>query len=42
MSEPKIELIPLNQIIPLEYNVCKMNSDVELMLKNDMTRFREI
>jgi ParB/RepB/Spo0J family partition protein len=38
MSEQKIETIPLDQIVPLPYNVCKMDSETELMLKNDMTR----
>jgi len=42
MSEQKIEIIPLDQIVPLPYNVCKMDSEAELMLKSDMTRVETV
>jgi ParB/RepB/Spo0J family partition protein len=34
----KIEVLPLDQIVPLPFNVCTMNGETELMLKSDMTR----
>jgi ParB/RepB/Spo0J family partition protein len=37
-EEQRIQLVPLNEIVPLPYNVCKMDSETELMLKSDMTR----
>jgi len=42
MSEQKIEIVPVDQIVPLPYNVCKMDSETELMLRTDMTRVESV
>jgi ParB/RepB/Spo0J family partition protein len=42
VSEQKIEVIPLDQIVPLPFNVCKMDSETELMLRTDMTRVETV
>jgi len=42
VSEQRIEIVPLDQIVPLPYNVCRMDTETELMLKTDMTRIETI
>jgi ParB/RepB/Spo0J family partition protein len=42
MSEQKIEIVPVDQIVPLPYNVCRMDSETELMLRTDMTRVETV
>jgi ParB/RepB/Spo0J family partition protein len=42
MSEQKIEIVPVDEIVPLPYNVCRMDSETELMLRTDMTRVETV
>jgi ParB/RepB/Spo0J family partition protein len=42
VSEQKIEIVPVDQIVPLPYNICKMDSETELMLRTDMTRVETV